>query len=39
MFDDLVKAFWIFMAITAVSGWALIEGLIWIASHIQIGWT
>ena len=38
MLDGLVKAFWIVMAIAAVSGWVLIEGLIWIASHIQIGW-
>lgn len=38
MFDQLTTFFWAAMAVAAVAGWALIEGLIWIASHIQIGW-
>ncbi len=26
------------MVISAIVGWGFIEGIIWIASHISIGW-
>lgn len=34
---DLQGAF-IICGACAVSGWAVIEGLIWVFSHISIGW-
>lgn len=35
---DLQGAFVIICGVCAVGGWAVIEGLAWIFSHISIGW-
>lgn len=35
---DFSRAFVIVGLVSAVAGWALIEGAIWIGSHISIGW-
>ena len=36
--SDMQGAFIMICVICAVSGWAVIEGLMWIISHIRGGW-
>jgi hypothetical protein len=35
---DMTEAFIMLGILCAVGGWAVIEGLIWIGSHINLGW-
>jgi len=35
---DMTGAFIMLGAICAVAGWAVIQGLIWVGSHISLGW-
>ena len=35
---DMQGAFVMLGVICAISGWAVIEGLLWVFSHINIGW-
>lgn len=35
---DMTGAFVVAGVICAVAGWALIQGAIWIGSHISLGW-
>lgn len=38
MFDGLAYMFLLCLVVSAVAGWALIEGAIWLWHHISIGW-
>lgn len=38
MNDNFAEMFWIAIVIAAILGWAVIEGLIWVVSHISFGW-
>lgn len=37
MGDDFGKALVVYGIVTAVAGWAVIKGVIWIFSHIKLG--
>lgn len=39
MGDDFGKALVVYGIVTAVAGWVVIEGAIWIFSHIKLGWS
>lgn len=36
--DAMAFAFVIVAIVSALGGWALIEGIIWICKHLTIGW-
>lgn len=35
--SDIQGAFWILMGVAAVAGWCVIEGFLWVLSHLTIG--
>lgn len=39
MIPDLKGAFTFMLCLAAVAGWAVIEGAIFLLSHISIGWS